>query len=94
MFTGIITDIGTVLAATAHGAGLKRCASPAPIRSRHRAGRLHRLLRRLPDGGRHRARGRQGWFEVDAAAETLRLTSVAAGSRHAHQSRTGAEDRR
>ena len=77
MFTGIVTDIGTVLAATAHGQGLKRiriaCSYPvediALGASIACAGPCLTVVATGRDKG-------QGWFEVDTAAETLRLTTA------------------
>ena len=78
MFTGIVTDVGEVLASTAHGAGLKRiriaCAYPvediALGASIACSGPCLTVVKTGRDGNR-------GWFEIDAAAETLRLTTAA-----------------
>lgn len=78
MFTGIITDIGTVLAATAHGAGLKRMriATAYPVEDIALGASIacSGICLTVVATGRE---GAQGWFEVDTAAETLRLTSAA-----------------
>lgn len=73
MFTGIVTDVGTLLAVEDHGAGLRRlrisCAYPveeiAIGASVAHAGVCLTVVGKAP-----------GWIEVDAAAETLRLTTV------------------
>lgn len=78
MFTGIVSDVGTVLAVTPHGEGLKRLriATTYPVKSIALgasiacAGTCLTVVARRHEAG-------QGWFEVDAAAETLRLTTVA-----------------
>lgn len=79
MFTGIVTDVGTVLAATAHGEGLKRiriaCAYPVEDIALGASIACSGPCLTVVATGRE---GGQGWFEVDTAAETLRLTSAKA----------------
>jgi riboflavin synthase len=78
MFTGIVTDIGEVLAVSARAEGLRRikiaCGYPlASIvegASIACAGACLTVVEAGGEGGRI-------WFAVDAAAETLRLTTVA-----------------
>lgn len=82
MFTGIVTDIGTVLSATAHGAGLKRIriATSYPVEdialgaSIACSGPCLTVVATGRGGGA--ASQEQGWFEVDTAAETLKLTTA------------------
>ena len=78
MFTGIVTDIGTVLATTAHGAGLKRiriaCSYEVETIALGASIACSGPCLTVVATGREDG---QGWFEVDAAAETLRLTTVA-----------------
>ena len=77
MFTGIVTDIGTIRAATSHGKGLKRLviataydsATIALGASIACAGTCLTVVETGRDAGGH-------WFAVDAAAETLALTTV------------------
>jgi len=78
MFTGIVTDIGTVLAVTPHGDGLKRLriATSYPVEEIALGASIACAGTCLTVVARRRETG-QGWFEVDAAAETLRLTTVA-----------------
>ena len=53
MFTGIVTDVGEVVAQSSAQASIARFAIACGLRSRlDRARRLDRLRRRLPDGGR------------------------------------------
>ncbi len=81
MFTGIISDIGIVLAVTSHGQGLKRiriaCAYPVDTialgASIACSGPCLTVVATGQEGGQE---GGRGWFEVDAAAETLALTTV------------------
>jgi riboflavin synthase len=79
MFTGIVTDVGTVLSATGHGAGLRRiriaCAFPVEDIALGASIACSGPCLTVVATGRE-ASG-QGWFEVDTAAETLRLTSAA-----------------
>ena len=77
MFTGIVTDIGTIVSVEAHGTSLKRLR----IESTYDASTIAMgasiacagvcltvvAFGPLPNGA---------WFEVDAAAETLALTTV------------------
>lgn len=77
MFTGIVTDIGEVLAATDHGKGLRRlkvaCAYDVEAleigASVAHAGVCLTVVAKGREAGR-------GWIAVDAAAETLRLTTI------------------
>ena len=77
MFTGIVTDVGEVIAVEERGEGLRRlmiaCAyDPASIAigaSIACAGVCMTVVATGTQGGR-------GMFSVDAAAETLRLTTV------------------
>ena len=96
MFTGIVTDIGEVVAVEPRARGLARlkiaCGyDPDTIdigASIACSGVCLTVVARGRDGDR-------GWFAVDAAAETLRVTTVgelAAG--HPHQSRTRTQGRR
>jgi riboflavin synthase len=76
MFTGIVTDIGRV-ESVAGGAGLKRLRiacryDPATIALGASIACAGCCLTVVATGGSHDA----GWFEVEAAAETLRLTHV------------------
>ena len=79
MFTGIVTDIGTVLAVAAHGEGLKRiriaCAYPVEDIALGASIACSGPCLTVVATGREAG---QGWFEVDTAAETLRLTTAAA----------------
>ena len=78
MFTGIVTDIGTIAAVTDHGASLRRlriqsgydAATIAMGASIACSGVCLTVVGfgARPEGG--------AWFDVDAAAETLALTSV------------------
>ena len=77
MFTGIITDVGTVQLVA------KRGDTTLQDRDRLRSGddrhrRVDRLLGRLPDGRRQGRRRRRRWFSVDASAETLSKTTLGA----------------
>src|SRR5712692_7790349 len=77
MFTGIVTDIGEVVAVEPRAEGLKRlkvaCGYDADTiaigASIACSGVCLTVVARGKDGNR-------GWFAVDAAAETLRLTTV------------------
>lgn len=78
MFTGIITDIGTVVSAEQRGAVKRiRIATQYPVEdiamgaSIACSGPCLTVVATGRDAG-------QGWFEVDTAAETLRLTTAAA----------------
>ena len=98
MFTGIVTDIGEIVSLTPTAQGqLHRLRIACRYdRADHRRRRLDRLQRRLPDRGRlgRRAAGKT-WFDVDAAAETLGMTTAKHWTRrHQAQSRARAEDRR
>lgn len=77
MFTGIITDVGSVLEVTSYGPGLRRiriaCAYPVQSialgASIACSGPCLTVVATGQEGGRD-------WFEVDAATETLALTTV------------------
>lgn len=77
MFTGIVTDVGEVLAVTPRGEGLIRLkigcrydrASLIEGVSIACAGICLTVVRAGEEGNR-------SWFDVDAAAETLRLTTA------------------
>jgi riboflavin synthase len=77
MFTGIVTDIGEVFAVDERGEGLRRVrigcayqrAAIAHGASISCAGICLTVVETGEAGGR-------GWFAVDAAAETLRLTTA------------------
>lgn len=77
MFTGIVTDMGSVVSATAHGEGLKRiriaCAYPVEDIALGASIACSGPCLTVVATGRE---GGQGWFEVDTAAETLRLTTA------------------
>jgi riboflavin synthase len=82
MFTGIVTDIGEVTAVEPRAQGLVRLTvacryDPAGIdigASIACNGVCMTVVERGEDGGR-------GWFAVDAAAETLRVTTVGSWQR-------------
>lgn len=77
MFTGIVTDVGEVLTATDHGKGLRRlkvaCAYDVDGieigASVAHAGVCLTVVAKGREAGRN-------WIAVDAAAETLRLTTI------------------
>lgn len=77
MFTGIVTDVGEVVSATDHGKGLRRlkvaCAYDTGTidigASVSHAGVCLTVVAKGREGGRD-------WIEADAAAETLRLTTI------------------
>src|SRR6267154_831007 len=77
MFTGIVTDIGEVIAVTPRGDGLRQLkiachydvTSIAIGASIACSGVCLTVVDKGRDTGRH-------WFAVDAAAETLRITTV------------------
>jgi len=77
MFTGIVTDVGEVITVSEHAEGLRRmriaCSYPAASLieggSIACAGACLTLVGSGQEGGR-------SWFAVDAAAETLRLTTA------------------
>jgi riboflavin synthase len=77
MFTGIVTDIGEVLGATDHGAGLRRLriATRYEVESIALGASIacSGVCMTVVATGRDADRG---WFAVDAAAETLALTTV------------------
>lgn len=77
MFTGIVTDIGTVASATPHGKGLKRIriASAYPVEDIALGASIACSGPCLTVVATGRTAG-QGWFEVDTAGETLRLTTA------------------
>ena len=83
MFTGIITDVGEVVAVEPRAEGLRRLEDRLRLSARESIAdrRVDRMLRRLPDRGRNRRGRRPHPVSVDAAAETLRLTTAGAGSR-------------
>jgi riboflavin synthase len=82
MFTGIVTDIGEVVAVDPRGEGLARlriacCYDPETIAigaSIACSGVCLTVVERGKDGN-------GSWFAVDAAAETLRVTTVGAWRR-------------
>ena len=82
MFTGITTDVGEVIAVEPRAEGLRRlkvaCAYP---RESIAIGASIAHLRRLPDRRGNRAAGNRTGIPVDAAAETLRMTTAGAGNR-------------
>src|ERR1700704_3247755 len=77
MFTGLVTDIGEIVAVRERAEGLRRleiackypCASIEEGASIACAGVCLTVVGTGEEGGRT-------WFAVDAAAETLRLTTV------------------
>ncbi len=77
MFTGIVSDIGTVLASEAIGDGLRRltiaCAYDIDTIAMGASIACSGTCLTVVETGRT---GAQNWFSVDAAAETLRLTTV------------------
>lgn len=78
MFTGIVTDIGTVRAVERRGQGVRRlrigCAYAVDDIAMGASIACAGVCLTVVATGREAG---NGWFEVDAAAETLRLTSVA-----------------
>ena len=77
MFTGIVTDIGELIAVEPRARESRPPHHRLRLRSRnYRYRRLDRLQRRMSDRRRARQRGNRGWFAVDAAAETLRVTTA------------------
>jgi riboflavin synthase len=78
MFTGIITDIGEILAVSPRAEGLRRikiaCGYPGP--SIIEGGSIACAGACLTVVGSGEERGRS-WFAVDAAAETLAVTTAA-----------------
>lgn len=78
MFTGIVTDIGRLRSVETHGAGVRRLTieTAFPVEevalgaSIACSGVCMTVVATGRDGG-------QGWFAVDAAIETLRITTVA-----------------
>ena len=96
MFTGIVTDIGEVVAVEPRAEGLARLKiacryDPDTIdigASIACSGVCLTVVARGGDGSR-------AWFDVDAAAETLRVTTVGGWQqRHPRQSRARAQGRR
>ena len=78
MFTGLISDVGEVLEIEDAGA-IAPLARRLPLRRRLDPDRrVDRARRRLPDGGRRRARGERTRISVDVGAETLAVTTLAA----------------
>src|SRR5690242_10571814 len=77
MFTGIVTDVGEVLAVEARGKGLRRLkiACSYPKKSIAIGASIAHSGACLTVVETGTARGRT-WYAVDAAAETLRLTTA------------------
>jgi riboflavin synthase len=79
MFTGIVTDVGTILAATDHGKGLRRLrvATAYAVEDIALGASIahNGVCLTVVATGRDAA---TAWFEVEAAAETLRLTTMGA----------------
>jgi riboflavin synthase len=77
MFTGIVTDIGEVSAVEPRAEGLKRlriaCSDDPDSIAIGASIACSGVCLTVVARGRS---GNRGWFDVDAAAETLRLTSV------------------
>ena len=77
MFTGIVTDVGEVLSATDHGKGLRRlkvaCAYDVESIDIGASVSHSGVCLTVVEKGRERGRN---WIAVDAAAETLRLTTI------------------
>ena len=95
MFTGIVTDVGEVVAVKPRRGRLRRLRIACGYDPRlDRDRRLDRLLGVCLTVVATGEQDGNAWFAVDAAAETLRLTTVGAGGRHPRQSRARAEDRR
>lgn len=76
MFTGIVTDVGRIMSAQTIPAGIRTriaCGYDADSidigASISCAGVCHTVTAKGKDGG-------QNWFEIESAAETLRLTTV------------------
>jgi riboflavin synthase len=85
MFTGIVTDIGEVVAVRERGTGLRRieiaCGYPRASIAQGASIACAGVCLTVVDAGERAGRT---WFAVDAAAETLRLTNAGrwrAGSR-------------
>ena len=96
MFTGIVTDIGDVVAVRPRGEGLHRlkiaCSYPRASIVEGASIACSGVCLTVVAIGEEDGRT---WFAVDAAAETLRLTTVGAlAARHPDQSGARAEDRR
>lgn len=77
MFTGIVTDTGEVVAVSERAPGLRRItiACSYPVASLIEGGSIACAGACLTVVGSGEADGRS-WFAVDAAAETLRLTTA------------------
>lgn len=77
MFTGIVTDVGEVLAVTPHAENLRRikiaCHYPRASIVDGASIACSGVCLTVTGAGEE---GGQTWFSVDAAAETLRLTTV------------------
>jgi riboflavin synthase len=85
MFTGIVSDIGEVIAVEARAEGLRRltiaCGYDPDTIAIGASIACSGVCLTVVERGRQ---GNRGWFAVDAAAETLRITTVGgwtAGSR-------------
>jgi riboflavin synthase len=78
MFSGIVTDVGELLAAEPLADGLKRltiaCRYPADEIVTGSSIACSGVCLTVIETGRH---GDQSWFSVDAAAETLRVSTIA-----------------
>ena len=77
MFTGIVTDVGEVLAVTPREAGDRASGSASaydPDDDRDR--RFDRMLRSVPDGRGARHRRNRSYFDVEASPETLARTTL------------------
>ena len=96
MFTGIVTDVGEVLGVEERAEGLRRLTiACAYDRASIAIGASIACSRRVHDGGRDRQQRQRDTFSVDAAAETLRLTTVGRWrDGHARQSGALAQDGR
>ena len=82
MFTGLVTDVGEIVAVEPRGELTRLRIACDYRRGVDRARRVDRLFRAVPDGGRHRhATAIARLFDVDAAAETLARTTVGAWAR-------------
>ena len=96
MFTGIVTDIGEVVAVEPRAQGLARlkiaCGYDPDTIAIGASIACSGVCLTVVERGRE---GNRGWFAVDAAAETLRVTTVGDWrQRQPHQSRARAQDRR
>ena len=77
MFTGIVTDIGTLLSAEFQGKGIRRmrigCAYPVEDIALGASIACAGVCLTVVATGREAG---QGWFEIDASVETLNLTTL------------------